>query len=137
SGVCSTDILPILPGPDLDRGYLFHYLSQPTVIALAASQATGANLPRLSFKALERLEIPLPPLDEQRRIAAILDQADTVRVRRRRVLSELDKIVESIFHSMFGSFSGKFLTVEEVAAPEKGSIRTGPFGSQLLHGEFV
>jgi type I restriction enzyme S subunit len=51
-GICSTDILPILPGPELDRDYLTHFLRQPTMIELANSRAAGANLPRLSPKAL-------------------------------------------------------------------------------------
>lgn len=104
---------------------------------MATVAGVGGSLLRARPAQVALIKAPVLPLDEQRRIAAMLDQADTVRVRRRRVLAELDEIVESIFHSMFGSFSGKFLTVEEVAAPEKGSIRTGPFGSQLLHGEFV
>src|SRR5699024_8927654 len=52
AGVCSTDILPIRPGPRLDRGYLCHFLSQPAMVDLGASRATGANLPRLSPNVL-------------------------------------------------------------------------------------
>ena len=57
-GVCSTDILPILLGPELDRDYLTHFLRQPTMIELANSRAAGANLPRLSPKTLVRLSSP-------------------------------------------------------------------------------
>jgi type I restriction enzyme S subunit len=81
-GVCSTDILPIRPGRALDRGYLLHFLRQPSVVDLAAARATGANLPRLGPSELARFEIPLPPIDEQRRIAAILDHADSIRGKR-------------------------------------------------------
>ena len=45
-GICSTDILPILPGPKLDRGYLAWLLLMPEMVALMSSRATGANLPR-------------------------------------------------------------------------------------------
>jgi type I restriction enzyme S subunit len=102
SGVCSTDILPVLPGPALDKDFLFHYLSQPKIIALSTSMAAGANLPRLSPKSLESMEIPLPPLDEQRRIAAILDQADDLRTARIRVIKSLADLRQSIFVDMFG-----------------------------------
>lgn len=105
SGVCSTDILPIRPGEGLDRNYLVHYLRQPTVIGLAASQATGANLPRLSPRVLEAFEIPLPPLPEQRRIAAILDNADALRTKRRHTLALLDDLTKSVFHDMFGELT--------------------------------
>lgn len=101
-GVCSTDILPILPGEQLDRGYLAHYLSQPTMIEFASTRATGANLPRLSPTVLAKFPIPLPPLAEQRRIATILDHADALRAKRRQVLVHLDSLAQAIFHGMFG-----------------------------------
>ena len=47
-GICSTDILPVLPGPNLDRSYLAWLLLSPHMVAQASSRATGANLPRLS-----------------------------------------------------------------------------------------
>ena len=46
AGICSTDILPVLPGPELDRDYLAHFLLKPETVALAHSRASGANLPR-------------------------------------------------------------------------------------------
>ena len=101
-GVCSTDILPIRAGRDLDRGYLAHYLSQPSMVDFAASRTSGANLPRLSPTVLAQFPIPLPPLPDQRRIAAILDHADALRAKRRQVLTHLDALTQSIFHDMFG-----------------------------------
>lgn len=101
-GVCSTDIVPIRPGPHLDRRYLAHFLRQPRMVDFAASRATGVNLPRLSPKALAELDIPLPPLEEQKRIAAILDQADTLRRLRRRAVDRLNTLGQSIFQEMFG-----------------------------------
>jgi type I restriction enzyme, S subunit len=46
-GVCSTDIIPIKPGPRIDRDYLFHFLRIDQVVNKAASLTTGVNLPRL------------------------------------------------------------------------------------------
>lgn len=102
SGVCSTDILPIRPGKHLDRNYLTHYLAQPVMVDFAASRTSGANLPRLSPTALAAFLIPLPPLHEQQRIAAILDRADAIRAKRREALAMLDELEQSIFLSMFG-----------------------------------
>lgn len=101
-GVCSTDILPVLPGPELDRGYLAWLLLTPEIVALASSRATGANLPRLSPQALRDLKILLPPVPEQRRVAEILDKADTLRAKRRAALAQLDALTQSIFLDMFG-----------------------------------
>lgn len=102
SGVCSTDILPIKPGPQLSRDYLAHFLLQPSMVDFANSHAAGANLPRLSPRVLATFSIPLPPLPEQRRIAAILDQADTLRTQRRAALAQLDSLTQSLFLDMFG-----------------------------------
>lgn len=102
-GVCSTDILPIKPSGQLDRAYLAHYLSQPTMVAFVASRAARANLPRLSPTVLSKFPIPLPPLNEQHRIAAILDRADAIRAKRREALAHLDSLTQAIFHDMFGT----------------------------------
>lgn len=59
---------------------------------------------RSSVKDFLDLEVPaLPPLDEQRRIAAVLDKADELRAKRREALAHLDTLTQSIFHSMFGN----------------------------------
>jgi type I restriction enzyme, S subunit len=102
SGICSTDILPILPGPEVDRSYLAHFLRTDSMVRLAESRSSGANLPRLSPSALAEFEIPLPPLDEQRRIAAILDKAEALRAKRRETFAKLSDLKESIFLETFG-----------------------------------
>ncbi|MEX2205244.1 MAG: restriction endonuclease subunit S [Myxococcota bacterium] len=140
SGVCSTDILPVLPGPKLDRNYLAQFLLTPAMVSLATSRSTGANLPRLSPRALAELRIPLPHLLEQRRTADILDKAQALRAKRRATLSQLDTLTQSIFLGMFGDPSATcwpMLTVADMAASAEGAVRTGPFGSQLLHSEFT
>jgi type I restriction enzyme S subunit len=58
---------------------------------------------RVPKSFLEELEIPLPPLDEQKRIVAILDQADALRRLRARALTRLDALGQAIFYEMFGS----------------------------------
>ena len=102
SGICSTDILPLLPGEKLDRSYLAHFLLQPAMVDFANSRATGANLPRLSPRSLAEFSIPLPALPEQRRIAEILDRAEALRAKRRAALVQLDSLTQSIFLHIFG-----------------------------------
>lgn len=101
-GICSTDILPIKPGPKLDKVFLAYFLRQPSMVDYATSRSTGANLPRLSPKALGAFEIPLPPLKEQKRIAAILDQADALRRLRQYAINKLNVLGQSMFFEMFG-----------------------------------
>ncbi|WP_054107797.1 restriction endonuclease subunit S [Novosphingobium sp. AAP83] len=102
AGICSTDILPVKVGPDLDKRYLAYFLRQPRMVDFANSRSSGANLPRLSPKALADFQIPLPPLPEQRQIAAILDQTDALRRKRAEALSRLNALGQAIFYEMFG-----------------------------------
>ena len=100
----------------------------------------AAAIPGLNRNDAYQQRLLLPPLDEQCRIAAILDQADALCGKRRATLALLDSLTQSIFMDMFGDLEGMgwpIVTVADVAYPAKGSIRTGPFGSQLLHSEFV
>jgi type I restriction enzyme S subunit len=138
-GICSTDILPITPGARINRDYLAYFLSQPELISLATSRATGASLPRLSPAELAKFEVPLPPLSEQQRIAEVLDRADELRAKRREALTHLDSLTGSILRQLFSRTRSEWqiTTVESIAEARKNSIRTGPFGSQLLHSEFV
>ena len=101
-GICSTDILPIRPGTNLDRRYLLHYLRTPGMVTHAANSAVGINLPRLNPRVLESFRVPLPPIEEQRRIAAVLDAAEALRAKRRLALVKLDTLTQAIFIDMFG-----------------------------------
>lgn len=101
-GVCSTDILPLLPGPKLNRDYLLYFLRLPDMVELANSRSSGANLPRLSPRVLAEFKIPLPPLAEQERIASLLDAADRLRAQRRDALKRLDALTHSLFLETFG-----------------------------------
>ncbi|HQG69842.1 MAG TPA: restriction endonuclease subunit S, partial [Rhodoglobus sp.] len=101
-GVCSTDIVPILPGPNLDRDYLANFLLTPQIVDWASSRTSGVNLPRLSPSVLEGLEIPLPPLPEQRRIASTLDDLDQLRRQRRAAIAATTELLTSAFIEDFG-----------------------------------
>lgn len=127
-GICSTDILPILPGERLDRRYLLHYLRQPSTVSFASSRASGANLPRLSPTELSSFVIPLPPIDEQRRIASILDETDALRTKRRAQLANLDELPQSLFDEI-ASCKFKTATLAEIATLTGGG--TLPSGEQF------
>jgi len=71
-GICSTDILPVKPGSNLNRHYLLYYLRSPGIVKYATNNAVGINLPRLSPKVLESFEIPLPPIKEQEKFSFAL-----------------------------------------------------------------
>jgi type I restriction enzyme S subunit len=68
---------------------------------LIAKAHGGVGLQHVTRPMVDSLEIPLPPLDEQRRIAAILDKADALRRKRKRAIDLLDSLTQSIFLQMF------------------------------------
>jgi len=91
----------LVPGPDLDAKYLYHWLKSKT--AYLQSLGNGATFKELSKKTTEQVLVPLPAIPEQRRIAAILDRADAIRAKRRQVLAHLDALTQSNFHDLFGT----------------------------------
>lgn len=86
----------------LDRSYLFHWVKSPIFISDIVNKATGANYPAVSDRIICESQIPLPPLEEQRRIAEILDCAEEIRSKRREAIAQLDTLTQSIFLEMFG-----------------------------------
>ena len=100
----------------LDRRYLYHFLPQALMEIWHATPF--ATVKHLSVKAIREIALPLPPLDEQRRIAAILDKADELRTKRRQALAQLALLPQSIFMDMFGDpiTNDSRLPVEELQA---------------------
>lgn len=62
----------------------------------------GGSLLRARPAEVAKIKIPLPPLPEQRRIAAILDKADALRAKRREAIAKLDQLLQSVFLEIFG-----------------------------------
>lgn len=84
----------------LDENYLWHWLGHAA--PELKSKGRGATFLQVSKADIASLEIPLPPLAEQRRIAAILDKADALRAKRREAIAKLDQLLQSVFLDMFG-----------------------------------
>ncbi|MFZ3466208.1 restriction endonuclease subunit S [Vibrio harveyi] len=102
-GLATTELVPMLPDPELlDRRYLVHYLRSKQFVSWISDQVAGAKMPRVSMKVFWDHEIPLPPLDEQKRIAAILDKADAIRQKRKQAIELADAFLRSVFLDMFG-----------------------------------
>jgi len=90
------------PGSGVDPAYFAHYFRTPSYRRRVSALAAGVNINNLRGEHLDDLLIPLPPLPDQRRIAAILDKADALRAARRAGLAQLDALAQSIFLDMFG-----------------------------------
>lgn len=99
----------------------------------------GGSLLRARPAQVADIEVPLPSLSEQRRIAERLEQADRLCRTRRYAIELTDNFLPAAFLELFGETGDRFpaFTVDELASNKPHAIRTGPFGSQLLHSEFT
>lgn len=84
--------------------------------------AGGAAQPNLSPKQLLFMEIPFPPLSEQRRIASILDKADELRQKRQQAIEKLDQLLQATFLDMFG---------DPITNPKNWGVE--PLKNNILH----
>lgn len=73
AGRCTTELIPLLPS-NIERDYLVLVLRHPRTVRFAMQGKTGSRMPRADMDELLKYEFPLPPLDEQQRIAAVLTE---------------------------------------------------------------
>ena len=122
----------------IDPQYLFNWVRSPVFVKNMTRLATGASYPAVSDAIVKASSIPLPPLPEQRRIAAILDQADELRAKRRSALALLDELADSIFIDMFGDPA---MNPRDWPLSTVGSLAIkysdGPFGSNLKSSDYA
>jgi len=87
---------------NVDSNYFFHLLGSNAVYLEFARRAAGATVKNLNIDLVKGVQIPLPPLEEQKRIAEILDRAEELRSKRREAIAQLDTLPQAIFLEMFG-----------------------------------
>ena len=89
---------------DLFPPYLRHLLVSDEFNEkfMSTVSGVGGSLLRARPAEVAKIKIPVPPLAEQRRIAAILDKADALRAKRREAIAKLDQLLQSVFLDMFG-----------------------------------
>lgn len=83
----------LTPADGLDAKFLFRFLEQLPIESRGYAD---------HFPEVRRCSLPLPSLDEQRRITAIVDKADALRAKRREAIAKLDQMLQSVFLDMFG-----------------------------------
>ena len=86
----------------INSAYLGHYFSSPIYRRIISESSHGANINNLRNEHIENLQIPLPSLEEQKRIAAALDKMSSVIAKRKRQIELLDEAAKSLFVEMFG-----------------------------------
>ncbi|MBC7366649.1 MAG: restriction endonuclease subunit S [Undibacterium sp.] len=103
-GFGSTEFHVVRPRAEkLDGRYTHHFLRLGSIRLAGERRMTGSGgQRRVPENYLAKLEIPLPPLAEQRRIAEVLDRAEALRAKRRAALAQLDALTQSLFLDLFG-----------------------------------
>lgn len=141
--VTVVDVCIIRPDPNtVHTPWLMHCINSPQSRNQIDEYTTGTTRQRISRGNLAKIKVALPPLEEQRRIAAILDQAETLRTQRRQALAHLDTLTQSLFLDMFGDpvkGDGRYAVqaVETVASDARYSIVDGPFGSAIKQSDYL
>lgn len=103
-----------------DPSYLFHFLRSPFFRSWT-TKSSGANIKNIRSSELANFKVPIPILEEQKRIAAILDKADAIRRRRQQVIQLVDEFLRAVFLDMFG---------DPVTNPKRWKVK--PLG-ELVH----
>lgn len=122
----------LIPFENIDKGYLFYFM--PTALKRIEDKTPFVTVKHLSAKELNNVKVPLPPMEEQQKIAAVLDKVSDLITKRRQQLEKLDLLVKARFVEMFGDPVSNPLDWEKVALSDLADVSIGPFGS-LLHKE--
>ncbi|MEI8390516.1 MAG: restriction endonuclease subunit S [bacterium] len=106
--------------------YLMYLLNSERFKQLAISSTTGIGVQNLNVNAVREFKIPLPPLETQKQIAAVLDKADELRQKRKQANAKLDEFLQSVFLDMFGdptknSKGWKECKIVDICAVQTGS----------------
>jgi type I restriction enzyme, S subunit len=109
-----------------NSGYMYYML--PKELKRIEDTTSFATVKHLSVKKIKDIKIPLPPLDQQKKIAAILDAADAYRQKTKALIEKYDELTQSLFLDMFG---------DPVTNPKGwGKVKLGKI-SHMKAGKFV
>ena len=120
----------------LDQQYLLHYLKSDITLTYIKALATGSVRDNLKFSVLQEFPINLRPIEEQRKIASVLNRIDRVIALRKEELETLDNLVKSRFIELFGTYPSNPMgwecgTIRDIAADVRyGSSRPAVDGGK-------
>lgn len=119
----------------IERDYLYHYLKSQEM--LAKSSGRGAAQTNINLTILRGMEVPVPPIDDQRAIAEQFEEVAAQIEKAKLLRNQLDHLVKSRFVEMFeGGQEWELRTLAECCATSN-DIKCGPFGSQLHKEDYV
>lgn len=134
------DLKALLPTETVDRTFLLHFLLSKA--EYLEGRAQGATVKGIKLDLLRSLAFPKLSIEEQRRIAAILDKSENIRRKRREARDLADDFLRSAFLELFGDPAKnpkgfKNEAVSQHLNKERAGTQSGPFGSALKKHEYV
>lgn len=126
---------------EIAPSYLKHYLTSDEFNAkfMKTIKGVGGSLMRADPNQVKQFKIPLPPLDQQKKIAAILDAADAYRLKTKALIDKYDQLSQSLFLEMFGdpvvnSKSWELVKFRDVGTLDRGKSKHRPRNAPELLG---
>ncbi|WP_052443983.1 restriction endonuclease subunit S [Pectobacterium brasiliense] len=133
-------IVKLIPGDKIDKDYLYYsVLKNLNDISNLGKKAVISNV---SVNDLKKIVIPLPPLPVQRKISMNFKKTDLLKRQSEKMSSELNALAQAVYEFNVGisakeNSNWSSYTISDLCDTSKSSMRTGPFGSDLKHSEFV
>ena len=128
----------LAPNDSIDKDYLFYFM--PIALKRIEEKTPFVTVKHLSAKELNKIEIPVLPLEEQRKIAETLSKVDELIAFREQQLAKLDELVKARFVEMFGDLVAPQCEYPELKlvdiCADADDIKCGPFGTQLNRDEY-
>ncbi|MEZ8065360.1 restriction endonuclease subunit S [Vibrio sp. FF145] len=119
----------------VDIEYLFRCIQSKSEEIIR--QGKGATVKGITVDVLKNLQIPLPPLETQKQIAAVLEKADQLRKDCQQMERELNGLAQSVFIDMFGDPVTNPKGWETESLDTIAKVQIGPFGSQLHKEDYI
>jgi type I restriction enzyme, S subunit len=124
-GVCATEILPLVTKKGIDSKFLFYIIQQDKFINYLDQKSYGTKMPRTSWKEMAEYNIMIPPLSEQRKIAAILSSVDEAIEKTEAIIEQTEKVKKGLMQQLLTKGIGhtKFKKTEIGEIPEEWEVK--------------
>ena len=142
-GFSTSELLPLRPDASvLNKDYLAAFLRSDSFVTWAVSKTAGAKMPRLGTKDLMNAEIPVPSIEQQKKIAEKFKKLEQLISLRKQQLAKLDELVKARFVEMFGdpvknTMDWEIKPLSELGELNRGVSKARPRNSpELLGGPY-
>lgn len=130
---CNQAVALIRVGDRLSNDYLKYWLQSESALRQIRTSTVVGVISNLSLSQLANLELKIPPLPQQKRIAAILDKAAEIRAKREQAIAKLDELAQSTFVEMFGEDKWRKVDIAEVTEQVQNCSPQNKFASEFTY----